>query len=682
MLEFIKNKRNLRLAILVVTGVGVLALSYHLSAIINPLLIALIIAYILNPLVNRIESLQVKVRGYRLRTGRTGAVAIIYLMVVGLVVLFFVVVIPVVFTEIKYLSFAVPGERILSPQEVFSPKEEDRARDGVEVTEPFTDKNKNGRRDPDEPYQDANGNGLFDRGEPFDDVNRNGLCEEAEHYSDLDGNGRFDPPEDYEDRNGDGRWTDGEEFLDLDQDGAFTPSESFTDRNKNGVYDGPEPFEDRNRNGEYDAGEPYTDVNGNGSRDPGEPFEDRNSDGFWSVNEGGVYKDLNGNGRWDPPEPFEDRNDNKKYDAGEPFVDANQNGVWNAVETWKDWNDNGLWDREISRPFNILTAPEPFEDGNGNGRWDEKEPFTDYNGNNRHDPYIFFRDTNQNGIFDMGWADQAVYAVRRAVTNWNARFPKHRLDLTVDSLQGELEKYFLGSGERFQSLSNILLYGVKSGIMGMLDLFSIFILIPFYTFFFLRSMNGIRDAIRQNLPGRHRVRIWNILTDIHISVSSFFRGRLAVCFLIAALTWFTLSLFDLPFSLLMGVVAGVAIIVPLLSFVVVDIPVAILLLADGSPLWTVAVAILCLTVIQAVENFYLTPKVLGKETQLHPITIFVSLLIGGSLFGLFGVLLAVPLASIMKILSREFILPQVQAFAKEEPVDKGGGETGLFERRE
>ena len=80
MLEFIKNKRTMRLAILVVTGVGVLALSYHLSSIINPLLIALIIAYILNPLVNRIESLQVKVRGYRLRTGRTGAVAIIYLL--------------------------------------------------------------------------------------------------------------------------------------------------------------------------------------------------------------------------------------------------------------------------------------------------------------------------------------------------------------------------------------------------------------------------------------------------------------------------------------------------------------------------------------------------------------------------------------------------------------------------
>ncbi len=689
MLEFLKKKRNLRIGILAATAVGILVLSYRLSAVVNPLLIALLIAYILNPLVSRIERIKITVFGRSLGPGRTGAVAAIYIAAIGGVAALFVIVVPVVFREISYLSFAIPGEEVLDEKKAFSPPEApdrvegDAVAAGRPVTEPFDDRNRNGRRDRGEKWSDLNGNGHFDSGEPYADSNRNGKWDKAEPFADDNGNGTYDPPETFDDQNGDGRWTPGEFFHDLNGDGVFNPCEPFTDLDGNGIRDSDEPFVDRNGNGAWDEGESFTDRNGNGRHDKGEPFEDLNSNGAFETNESLVFTDRNGNRRYDPPEPFDDSDGDGDYDAGESFKDQNGDGAWNQSEQFSDWNGNGTRDAEIRCPLHVTVGTEAFEDSNGNGRRDDAEAYTDSNGNGSYDAYFFFVDENQNGLFDLGYALGAVQKLRVLLDKWNRRFPSQRIDITFESVRDEVVTYLKGGGDEFESFSSWILYATKSGIMGIFDIISIFVLIPFYTFFFLKSLDGIREAIYANLPGRYRERIWSILRDIHLSVSSFFRGRLAVCFVVAAATWLVLVLFDVRFSLLLGILMGMSVIVPFLSVVVVTIPVAVILAIDGASGIKIVGALAALAAIQNLENFVLTPKVLGKETQLHPVTIFVSFLVGGSLFGLFGVLLAVPLASIAKILGREFIMPQIRALAREAPGERtSSGETGIFERKD
>ncbi len=652
MLEFLKKKRNIRIAILVATAAGLLALSYKLSAITNPLLIALLIAYILNPLVSRIEKIRIRVLGRNIGPGRTGAVISIYIGALGLIVVFFAIVIPVVFGEIKYLMFALPGESVVHEAKAGLASESEAASKmgWKRVTEPFSDVNGNGYREQDERFKDLNGNGKFDAGEPFADANVNGRWDDAEPYTDRNLNRKYDPPEPFKDADGDGKWTPGEAFHDLNSDGIFNP---------------PEPFED---------------GNGNGIRDEGESFQDMNGNGRWDVNEGLVFTDSDRDGKYDPPEQFDDSDGDGEFDPGELFQDLNGNGRWDAAERFDDWNQNWRRDQEIWCPPHLTIGSEPFEDLDGNGARGEGESYTDQNGNGRYDAYFFFTDENGDGLFDLGYAYGAVLKLRELLETWNRRFPDQKIEITFESVRDEMVKQLKGSGEQFQSFSSWLLYSVKSGLMGILDIVSIFVLIPFYTFFFLKSLDGIRDSIHRNLPGMYRDRIWAILGDIHLSVSSFFRGRLAICFSVAAATWLVLVLFDVRFSLIFGVLMGVSVIVPFLSVFIVTLPVGLMLAIDGASAIRIAGAVLSLTAIQNVENFYLTPKVLGKETQLHPVTIFVSFLVGGSLFGLFGILLAVPLASIAKILGREFILPQIRALAKEQPAPSQGGETGLFER--
>ncbi|KPK49623.1 MAG: hypothetical protein AMK72_04075, partial [Planctomycetes bacterium SM23_25] len=83
--------------------------------------------------------------------------------------------------------------------------------------------------------------------------------------------------------------------------------------------------------------------------------------------------------------------------------------------------------------------------------------------------------------------------------------------------------------------------------------------------------------------------------------------------------------------------------------------------------WAVVGAAAVFVIVQTLEGWVLTPLVQGKAVGLHPVTLTVALLVGYNVLGLFGLIAAVPLASSVKILAREFVLPKVEELADETP---------------
>jgi predicted PurR-regulated permease PerM len=212
---------------------------------------------------------------------------------------------------------------------------------------------------------------------------------------------------------------------------------------------------------------------------------------------------------------------------------------------------------------------------------------------------------------------------------------------------------------------------VGSGLMSVLYIGLCLVLIPIYTWFFLLGLPGIMKSVDRYLPGAQKPRIRRIIGEIDGMAKSFFRGRLIVVIIISIMTTILFVALDVRYSFLLGLLAGVGIMVPFASFIMSMGPAAVLMAASPEPSWTaiiVMIAIFC--AIQAFEQYVLTPKLLGDAVELHPVTLLVGVFVMTYLFGVFGALLAVPLTAIAKTMGREFLLPYFKSLA-DEPTASG-----------
>ena len=119
--------------------------------------------------------------------------------------------------------------------------------------------------------------------------------------------------------------------------------------------------------------------------------------------------------------------------------------------------------------------------------------------------------------------------------------------------------------------------------------------------------------------------------------------------------------------ILVMAVAGVGVLMPYASIIVSWIPAMILMGIGGDSVGAIVGMSIAFHAIQAIEQYVLTPKLLGDAAELHPVTLLVGVFVMASLFGLFGALLAVPLTAIAKTMGREFLLPYFRSLAQEKP---------------
>lgn len=188
-----------------------------------------------------------------------------------------------------------------------------------------------------------------------------------------------------------------------------------------------------------------------------------------------------------------------------------------------------------------------------------------------------------------------------------------------------------------------------------------------YLFFFLVSFDGMIDAVRRRLPAAHRERIESVAAKIDAAVSAFLRGRLLVCLIVGVSTAVGLAIVGVPYWYLIGVVTGVAGLVPFLPIFVGLIPAVLVAWFDAQSAWSVVGVLTVFTLVQGADGWILTPFVQGKAVGLHPVSTMVALLLGWELLGLFGMIAAVPLAATLKILAEEYVLPEVEELAREKP---------------
>ncbi len=176
----------------------------------------------------------------------------------------------------------------------------------------------------------------------------------------------------------------------------------------------------------------------------------------------------------------------------------------------------------------------------------------------------------------------------------------------------------------------------------------IFLLGPILAFYLLVDLPDVRTRVEELIPARNKREVMFLSHRLHGAIGGFFRGQLAVALIVGVMASIGLWIIQLPLWLVVGMIAGLFNMVPLIGPWVGAVPGIVVALATRDIKTAVLVAVVMI-VVQQIDNHLITPTVMRRAVQLHPAAVMMALLAWGTVGGFFGLLLAVPLTATVKI---------------------------------
>ncbi|MGH2756926.1 MAG: AI-2E family transporter, partial [Actinomycetota bacterium] len=182
-----------------------------------------------------------------------------------------------------------------------------------------------------------------------------------------------------------------------------------------------------------------------------------------------------------------------------------------------------------------------------------------------------------------------------------------------------------------------------------LDVLLIFILAPLIAIYLLIDLPQLQRDVLNLVPEPHRAEFADLGSKMGRAVGGFFRGQLFVALIVFVLASIGFRLIGLPFWLVIGAIAGITNLIPLVGpFIGGGLGFIVGTVSEGFGLGLLAIAVAA--VVQQIDNHFVSPQVMKRTVQLHPVTVMLALLAGGTLAGFWGILLAVPGVAVVKIL--------------------------------
>ncbi|HEX8803015.1 MAG TPA: AI-2E family transporter [Acidimicrobiales bacterium] len=227
--------------------------------------------------------------------------------------------------------------------------------------------------------------------------------------------------------------------------------------------------------------------------------------------------------------------------------------------------------------------------------------------------------------------------------------PRSDDELTADERQARL----------FDQLDTARELGLRVFHVGL-----IFVIGPIIAFYLLVDLPHIRRVVESLIPERRRPEAQLIGRRLGQAIGGYFRGQLGVAAIVGTLASIGLAILGLPFWLVVGMIAGLFNMVPLIGPYVGAVPGVVVALTTrdvGTALWVVGI----MAGVQQIDNHFISPVVMQRAVKLHPAVVMLALLAGGTVGGFLGLLLAVPVTATLKILVGHLW----RTYVLEEPLD-------------
>lgn len=192
-----------------------------------------------------------------------------------------------------------------------------------------------------------------------------------------------------------------------------------------------------------------------------------------------------------------------------------------------------------------------------------------------------------------------------------------------------------------------------SGGRALVSVFSLIVVTPVVAFYLIYDWHRMVKSVDGWIPVQHRETVRELAREIDAAISGFFRGQTAVCLILGSFYAVALTFTGLNFGLLIGIISGLITFIPYIGSMtglVLSLGVAV---AQFWPAYGLIAIVLSIFLVgQFIEGYVLAPKLVGESVGLHPVWVIFALLAFGYLFGFVGLLVAVPLAATIGVLTR------------------------------
>ena len=199
------------------------------------------------------------------------------------------------------------------------------------------------------------------------------------------------------------------------------------------------------------------------------------------------------------------------------------------------------------------------------------------------------------------------------------------------------------------------------------------IIFLFSAFYFLKEGRNMLDKFLNFIPNKYKVEVDILIRRMNSILGSYLRGQIFLVFFVSLVLFICLTILGVKFALILAVFSGFAEIVPIIGPIVAATIVALVAFVGGTsnfglaPLQISIAVIIIYTVVRQIQDYFINPYVMGKITKLHPLIILFAVLAGEHTAGILGLILAVPVAGILRIIF-EYSLDKVSDKGEEQTI--------------
>lgn len=247
---------------------------------------------------------------------------------------------------------------------------------------------------------------------------------------------------------------------------------------------------------------------------------------------------------------------------------------------------------------------------------------------------------------------QAFIKSQSWFVQWVHRYPRIFSEVEVQEVTMFLKEQSIKIGK-------IALQYSLTSIPGAIQVILYLVLVPLLVYFFLKDSNPILNWFGQFLPG-NRSLVTSVWRQVNVKIGAYIRARVFEVVLVGLVTTIVFAFLGLQYSVLLGSLVGLSVIVPYIGAVVVTIPVVIVALMQWGVSAQFTYLIIAYVIIIIIDANILVPFLFAESMDLHPAGVIIAVVIFGAIWGFWGVFFAIPLATVVNVVLKAWPRVKVQ----------------------
>ena len=211
----------------------------------------------------------------------------------------------------------------------------------------------------------------------------------------------------------------------------------------------------------------------------------------------------------------------------------------------------------------------------------------------------------------------------------------------------QVEEIFASSTSFIPSIAEQVLIQLNTGFSAIMNALIFLILTPILVFFFLKDKSEMLSYVTYFLPNK-RILLSQIWNDLNTQLFGYVRGKALEMLIVGSVTTLAFLILGVNYSVILGILVGMSVLIPLFGAILVTIPVVAIGLFQWGLDTSFFIFLFIYLLIQILDGNVLFPLLMGNEVNLHPVLIILAILVFGGIWGFWGLLLAVPIATLIR----------------------------------